>query len=82
MIKVGNKKYYFSEEVAEMLGVTPHTVWRHIKAGRLGAKKVGKRYIISEDAIISFLEGWPSFSGPFSMEDLKGEEGNEQEKEE
>lgn len=81
MIKVGNKKYYFSEEVAEMLGVTPHTVWRHIKAGKLVARKVGKRYIISEDAIINFLEGWPSFS-PLLAEDLRGEEGNEQEKEE
>jgi len=37
------------EEVADKLALTNRTVRKHIKAGKIPAKKVGKRWYVSQD---------------------------------
>lgn len=49
------EKYYTIEEVAEMLRVAYMTVYRWIKAGKLGAIKAGKQYRISEKCVNDFI---------------------------
>lgn len=40
------KKYYSVAETAELLGLSPETLYRQIHAGRLPAVQFGKRFII------------------------------------
>jgi excisionase family DNA binding protein len=40
------KAHYTVREVAEILGVHNHTVYRYIKKGKLDAERLGRRYII------------------------------------
>lgn len=42
-------------EVADVMRVSTMTVYRLIKAGELGAVRVGKSYRIPEDAVDRFL---------------------------
>ena len=46
-----------SEEACEYLRVTPLSLYSYIKAGKLRAFRVGKRYRVPKDALIAFLEG-------------------------
>lgn len=48
-------KYLTSADVAEMLQVTPETVWNWIRAGKLRAIKVGRGWRIAEDDLKAFL---------------------------
>ncbi|MFL0269244.1 helix-turn-helix domain-containing protein [Candidatus Clostridium radicumherbarum] len=52
---------YNIEELAKILepkGITRTSLYRAIALGKLKAVKVGKRYIISETAVNSYLEGY------------------------
>ena len=48
--------YYTVEEAAEKLGVSGRRIRQFISEGRLGARKVGKQYIISIDALGAFTD--------------------------
>jgi putative molybdopterin biosynthesis protein len=48
--------YFTVEEVAERLKVSHMTVYRWIKAGKLGAYKLGGEFRITERDIERFLE--------------------------
>ncbi len=39
------------EEVATTLRVTPQTIWRYLKSGKLAGTKIGKRYLITPEAV-------------------------------
>lgn len=45
MTEARNKEYYTVSEVAEKFDVSPSTVWRWIKDGKLSAYRVGGRSI-------------------------------------
>lgn len=44
------------EAVAAALHVSDQTVQRYVREGRLPAKKIGRRYLIPEDAVEAMLE--------------------------
>lgn len=50
-------KVYTVTEAAELLDITPQTVRGYIKNGKLHAQRVGRPYLISEEAIKAFLTG-------------------------
>lgn len=45
-----------AEQVAERLHVTPATVRRMAVAGRIAASKVGRQWLITEDAVTEHLD--------------------------
>lgn len=52
--------YRTVEWVAEYLGITYRTALKAIGAGDLRAKKIGKRYLITDEAVAEYLTGQPS----------------------
>lgn len=48
-------KFYGTEEISEMLGVTPQTVYIYIKSKKLTAVKVGKHYRVAEADLMEFI---------------------------
>ena len=44
---------------AARMGISPSNVYKEIRAGRLNAKKLGKRTIISEQAEQAWLDALP-----------------------
>jgi excisionase family DNA binding protein len=51
----GRARFLTAAEVAAVMRVSTMTVYRLIKAGELGAVRVGKSYRIPEDAVDRFL---------------------------
>lgn len=43
------------KEVAEWLGVNPMTIYRKVRCGEIPARKLGKTWIFSEDALMEWL---------------------------
>lgn len=51
-----NKEYYSTIEAAKLLGVSRITVFKWIGKLKLKAKKIGRNYAISHDALAPFLK--------------------------
>jgi len=49
-------KILFIEDVADILGYTPNTIYRLIKDGKLHSLKPGNRHLFYEKHIIDFLD--------------------------
>lgn len=47
--------YYTVEEVADLAGVTPYTVRRWLREGKLKRKRFGLRWRIEKDAVLEIL---------------------------
>lgn len=43
------------EELAEKLEVSPHTIYRYIREGKLQAKRFGKKYQITQQDLEKFF---------------------------
>lgn len=55
---MGDKKFLTTGEVARLLGVTPLTVWRWCKSGKMKAiRTAGGQYRIPAEEVKKFLEG-------------------------
>ncbi len=50
------KKYMDTKEAAEILLLSPFTIRKFIRNGKLTASKVGKSFLISEDEIEAFVK--------------------------
>lgn len=50
-------KLYTSTETASLLGVTPQTVIKYIKEGKLAARVIGGKNYITEQNIKIFVSG-------------------------
>lgn len=48
-------KIYTMKEVSELLKVTERTLYNYIKAGQFKAKKVGGKWMITEENLRKFL---------------------------
>lgn len=51
------RKAYSKDEAAHLYGVSLQTINRAIHSGRLRAKKIGRSYRISTDALAEWFEG-------------------------
>lgn len=49
-------KLYDLDEVVELLGLNIQTIRIYIKEGKLKASKIGRKYVVTEEAIKEFLE--------------------------
>ena len=49
------KKYYTVNQIAELLTLHPKTIQRYIREGKIIAKKVGKRWCVSEHDLKNFV---------------------------
>lgn len=55
MLEIGGHKLYNVEELTEKLDVTKLTIRTYIKQGRLSARKIGGKWYVTEEELISFL---------------------------
>lgn len=60
---------YTPEMVAQKLMVSVGTVWRYIREGKLPASKLGRKYIISDEQLMRFLEQQEVKPGQDNQED-------------
>ena len=60
-------RIYTVPELVELLRVTPQSIRTYLKDGRLKGKKVGTKWLVTEDQIKEFLN---------SSNDKKNEDGN------
>ncbi|MCC7352109.1 MAG: helix-turn-helix domain-containing protein [Anaerolineae bacterium] len=68
MTRNDRSRYYTVPEAAEMLEVSPSTVWRWIEAGRLPAQRVGPKNIrIRKEDLAAVIT--PARTQKVSMED-------------
>lgn len=51
-----NSKLLTRKQTAGYLGISPVTLWRHYKAGRIAHRRYGGRIFFHEDDIAEFLE--------------------------
>ncbi len=56
MIEHNSKQYHSTKEVCEILGLTPQSVLRYIKTGKLPAIKVGVQYYVGAEALERYLD--------------------------
>lgn len=56
MKEILGTKYFFVEEIAAELGLNEKTIRRYLKSGKLGGLKLGKRWLISQRALLEFFE--------------------------
>ena len=55
MIEVDDFKAFDAHEVAEMLCLKYRTVTRYIQAGKIRARKIGKKYFVTEQDGKAFI---------------------------
>jgi excisionase family DNA binding protein len=56
MKKTKNKAFYSAQELADALELNIMTIYRHIKAKRLVAYKIGKEYRVAKKDFDTFLK--------------------------
>lgn len=56
MIETQLKDFYTVNELAELLGVLPPAITRHIRNGTIKAEKIGNSYIIKKEDVESYLK--------------------------
>lgn len=54
---------YTCEDVAASLGVSVRTILRAIQSGKLKAKKTGKQFLITREAVREFWDNLPEAAG-------------------
>jgi len=57
MIEIGNIKAYDVQEIAKMFDMTPQSIRKFIREGRIKGRKVGTRWYVTEEAIRDYLMG-------------------------
>ncbi|MEM1672613.1 MAG: helix-turn-helix domain-containing protein [Archaeoglobaceae archaeon] len=50
------REAYTISEFAQRVGLHNQTIWRHIKAGRLKATRLGSKYLIPASELTKFLK--------------------------
>ena len=50
-------KIYTVPELSNLLHLTPQSVRKYLKDGKIKGKKVGTKWLVSEEAIKNFLNG-------------------------
>ena len=55
MIQVDDFKAFDANEVAKMLDMKYRTVTRYIQAGKIRARKIGKKYFVTDQDVKAFI---------------------------
>ena len=54
-VNIGDRKFYSVSEVSQKLDVTPVTVWKYLRQGKLKGQKTMGKWFISEEDLIDFF---------------------------
>lgn len=57
MKEIAGIKMYTTPDIAKMIGVSQSGVYRLIKSGKMGATKIGRTFMVSEENLKNFLNG-------------------------
>ncbi len=57
MKQFGDIKFYDVQEIARIFDMTPQSIRKFIREGRIKGRKVGTRWYVTEEAIREFLLG-------------------------
>ncbi len=57
MKRFGDIKLYDVQEIAKAFDMTPQSVRKYFKEGRIKARKVGTRWYVTEEAMREYLLG-------------------------
>ena len=60
--KIRDTTFYSVIELSQKLNVTPVTIWKYLKQGRLKGKKVMGRWFISDEDVTEFFTNTPMSS--------------------
>lgn len=55
--KKGNLVIYTVADLSKLLNTTPQTVRKYINEGRIKGNKIGRQWLVNEEAVKEFLEG-------------------------
>ena len=55
--QIGNITFYSVIELSNSLEITPLTLRKYIKEGKLQGRKVGGKYLVTEESLNIFLNG-------------------------
>lgn len=56
-IEVGDLKLYDLEDISKITGLHVRTLRSAIRAGKMKARKVGKKFLVKEEDLQAFLAG-------------------------
>jgi len=57
MKQIGDIKFYDVQEIAKIFDMTPQSIRKFLKEGRIKGRKVGTRWYVTEEAIRDYLMG-------------------------
>jgi len=57
MKQIGDIKFYDVQEIAKIFNMTPQSIRKFLKEGRIKARKVGTRWYVTEEAMREYLLG-------------------------
>lgn len=58
MKQIGDIKFYDVQEIAKIFDMTPQSIRRFFKEGRIKARKFGTRWYVTEEAMREYLLGY------------------------
>ena len=53
----GNLVIYTVADLSKLLNTTPQTVRKYINEGKIKGNKIGRQWLVNEEAVKEFLEG-------------------------
>ena len=54
-IKLGGTTFYSTGELSKVSGITPQTIRKYLKSGKLKGKKVGGSWFVTESSLKKFF---------------------------
>ncbi len=57
MKQIGDIKFYDVQEIAKAFDMTPQSIRKFLREGRIKARKFGTRWYVTEEAIRDYLMG-------------------------
>lgn len=53
---IDGTQYYTLKDLEPIIGVKAKTMWTYIKDGRMKARKIGRRWVVSEHDLKNFMD--------------------------
>lgn len=58
MKQIGDIKFYDVQEIAKAFDMTPQSIRKFLREGRIKARKLGTRWYVTEEAMREYLLGY------------------------